>query len=63
MGRPGTHVEPRWATAFRLPVSLHERLRNEADLRLVSENLLVERAISDFLDRLPPAGVEVEGHS
>ncbi len=63
MGRPRTYLEPRRATAVRLPVSLHERLRSEADLRLVSANLLIERAISEFLDRLPPAGLGAEGGS
>ncbi|MHB8247065.1 MAG: hypothetical protein ACYDGN_17315 [Acidimicrobiales bacterium] len=63
MGRPRTYLEPRRATAVRLPVSLHERLRSEADVRLVSANLLIERAISEFLDRLPPAEVGAEGGS
>jgi hypothetical protein len=60
MGRPRTYFEPRRATAVRLPVSLYERLRGEADLRLVSANFLVERAVSEFLDRLPPVEVGVE---
>lgn len=63
MGRPRTYLEPRRTTAVRLPVSLHERLRVEADLRLVSANLLIERAISEFLERLPPAEVRAEGSS
>lgn len=54
MGRPRSYDEPRRATAVRLPVSLHERLRAEADRRLVSANLLFEHAVRDFLDRLPP---------
>jgi len=63
MPRPRVYLEARRATAVRLPVSLHERLRAEADLRLVSANLLIERAISEFLDRLPPAKVGAEGRS
>ena len=61
MPRPRTYLEPRRVTAVRLPVSLHERLRSEADLRLVSANLLIERAISEFLDRLAAAGSGSEG--
>jgi len=48
------YLEPRRTTAVRLPASLHARLRREADLRLVSANLLVERALTEFLDQLPP---------
>jgi hypothetical protein len=53
MPRPRTYEEPRLATAVRLPASLHLRLRAEARDRQVSANLLVEWAITDFLDRLP----------
>jgi len=45
----------------RLPVALHARLRAEADARLVSANLLVERAITELLDRLPPADTGLGG--
>lgn len=44
-----------------MPVTLHARLRAEADARLVSANLLVERAITEFLDRLPPADADLGG--
>lgn len=54
MARPKLYEEPRVATAVRLPLDLHERLRAEAMKRQVSANLLVERAISVYLDRLPP---------
>jgi predicted HicB family RNase H-like nuclease len=54
MGRPKVYEEPRVATAVRLPADLHERLRAEATRRQVSANLLVEKAISVYLDRLPP---------
>lgn len=63
MPRPRTYLEPRRATAVRLPVSLHERLRGEADVRSVSVNLLIERAISEFLDRLAAAELGSEGRS
>lgn len=39
---------------LRLPEELHERLKTEADARLVSPNYLVNRAVADFLDRLIP---------
>ena len=53
MARPRTYEEPRLATAIRLPASLHLRLRSEARARQVSANLLVEQAVTDFLDHLP----------
>ena len=37
---------------IRLSEELRERLRKEADRRLVSANLLIERAITILLDRL-----------
>ncbi len=40
------------ATAVRLPASLHQALHDAAAVRDVSANLLVTRAVSDFLDRL-----------
>jgi hypothetical protein len=52
--RPRTYEEPRLTTAVRLPTRLHLRLRAAARQRQVSANLLVEWAITDFLDRLPP---------
>lgn len=54
MGRPRTYEENRIATAVRLPVSVHRRLHEAALSRDVSANLLVTRAIADFLERLPP---------
>ena len=59
MGRPPVYDEPRRATAIRLPAALHARLREAASARQVSANLLVEHAISEFLDRLPPPDVAV----
>lgn len=52
MGRPRIYDEPRVATAIRLPVSLHDQLLTAASERDVSVNLLVTRAVSDFLLRL-----------
>jgi predicted HicB family RNase H-like nuclease len=55
MARPRVYDEKRVTTAVRLPESLHERLRDAADERDVSVNLLVMKAIDDYLDRLVPA--------
>lgn len=54
MARPRTHRENRVTTAIRLPESLHQQLRAAADEREVSVNLLVQRAVSDYLQRLIP---------
>ena len=56
MARPRTYEEERIATAVRLPESVHRRLHQAAADRDVSANLLVTRAICDYLDRLPSAG-------
>lgn len=55
MARPRTYPEPRVATAVRLPASVHRRLHEAAVDRDVSANLLVTRAVTEFLDRLSPA--------
>lgn len=52
--RPRIYDEPRVATAIRLPVSLRDELRAAASERDVSANLLVTRAVSQYLDHLPP---------
>ena len=52
MARPRTFTERRVATAVRLPVSVHRRLHDAARTRDVSANLLVTRAVADYLDRL-----------
>jgi hypothetical protein len=57
MGRPKLHDEPRVATAVRLPESVHRRLHDAARRRDVSVNLLVTRAVTDYLDRLPSPDV------
>lgn len=53
MARPRTYAEGRVATAVRLPASVHRRLHQAAIDRDVSANLLITRAITEFLDRLP----------
>ena len=57
MSRPRTFDEKRIATAVRLPESIYRRLHQAASDRDVSANLLVTRAVSEFLDRLPSADV------
>jgi HicB family len=57
MGRPRITEERRIVTAVRLPESLHERLRLAANDRDVSTNLLITRAVTDLLERLPSADV------
>jgi len=54
MGRPRVHDEERITTAFRLPPDLHRQLRAAADERQVAANLLVVKALEDYLPRLPP---------
>ena len=55
MPRPRTYEEKRIATAVRLPESVHHRLHEAALDHDISANLLVTRAIAEFLDRLPTA--------
>jgi predicted transcriptional regulator len=52
-GRPA-EFGPRVTKAVRLEPALDERLKTEARLRNVSANLLINRAVADFLDRLVP---------
>ncbi len=54
MARPRLYHERRVATAIRLPVALREELRAAASARNVSANLLVTRAIQEYLERLGP---------
>lgn len=61
MSRPRTFDERRIATAIRLPESLHGRLHEAAAERDVSANLLVTRAVCDYLDRLPTADEALTG--
>jgi hypothetical protein len=65
MSRPKVYEEPRVATAVRLPISLHGELQSAASVRDVSVNLLITRAVSAYLARLPPAEDEAalgDGH-
>lgn len=55
MGRPRICDERRIATAVRLPESLHRRLQLAARDRDVSANLLITRAVDEYLERLPRA--------
>lgn len=55
MGRPRVSDERRIATAVRLPESIHRRLQLAASDRDVSANLLITRAVAEYLERLPSA--------
>jgi hypothetical protein len=56
-GRPKQYVEDRVTTAIRVPVTLHERLQQEAERRDTSINHLMVRAAAYYLDHhLPPLG-------
>lgn len=59
MGRPRLYDQPRVTTAVRLPIELRDRLRHHAQLRDVSVNHLVNRAIEDLLDHLDELGPAV----
>ena len=58
MTRPRVYNEARVATAVRLPESLHKRLQQVAEDRDVSANLLITKAVGDYLDRLAPKADE-----
>lgn len=53
MGRPRVSDERRIATAVRLPESIHRQLKLAASDRDVSANLLITKAVDDYLKRLP----------
>lgn len=46
-------ADRRVATAVRLPHELHQRLQEHAEMRDVSVNWLVTRAVEQFVDQLP----------
>jgi predicted transcriptional regulator len=50
-GRPAKYPEGRVQMQVRLPKKLRTRLQKEADRRYVSKVLLVERALTESLDR------------
>ena len=52
-GRPKVHGE-RVTTAVRLPKELHKRASHEAIDRDTSVNHLLVKALTYYLDRLPP---------
>jgi hypothetical protein len=54
VGRPRVHDEERVTTAVRVPKTLHDRVRAAASERQVGVNLLVVRALEEYLDRLVP---------
>ncbi len=60
MGRPRIYEEPRVATAVRLPVSVHEELRQLARTRDVSVNYLITRAVQELL-AWSPSSAEAGG--
>lgn len=53
-GRRGANGQPTERRWYRIPLDLGQRLAAAADERVVSENLLVVRAVEEYLDRLPP---------
>jgi len=55
MGRPRISDERRIVTAVRLPESIHRRLQVAASDRDVSANLLITKAVDEYLHRLPSA--------
>lgn len=63
MARPKLYSEPRVATAIRLPASVRDELQQAAAERDVSVNLLVTRAVCDYLRRLPPVGGWLAGET
>ena len=60
MGRPRVSSEKRIATAVRLPESVHRRLHVAASARDVSANLIVTKAVTEYLERLPSADKALE---
>jgi predicted HicB family RNase H-like nuclease len=54
MARPKKYLEPRVATAVRLPPELHRRLQDEAASRDTSVNHLLVKAATFYLSHLPP---------
>lgn len=61
MGRPKRYAEQRVPTAVRLPISIYRRLHKAAADRDVSANLLVTRALTEYLDRLPSVETALRG--
>jgi predicted HicB family RNase H-like nuclease len=53
MGRP-TEYSNRIGTSLRLERDLHNRAKAVAAERGIAVNLLIETAVAQYLDRLPP---------
>jgi predicted HicB family RNase H-like nuclease len=54
MARPKLYEENRVPTAVRIPASLHQQLHDVATERDVSVNLLIVKAIGQYLEHLTP---------
>ena len=61
MGRPRVCEEERVLTPVRLPRSVRDALRAAAASRDVSVNLLVTRAVTEYLQRLPAIDQQLGG--
>lgn len=61
MGRPRVCEEERVLTPVRLPRSVRDALREAAAARDVSVNLLVTRAVTEYLGRLPDVDEQLDG--
>lgn len=62
-GRPKQFDEDRVTKALRIPESLDRRLKDAAAERGVSVNLLINAAIEDYLNRLPPLAEVLQARS
>lgn len=53
-----TNAQGRTSVTLSLPADLAERLEATAEERVVGKALLVEKALTGYLDALPPLNVE-----
>jgi hypothetical protein len=63
MARPRIYDERRITTAVRIPERIHGRLREAAEERDVSVNLLVTRALDEYLERLRPVEEDISSRA
>lgn len=56
MGTPAN--QKRIAIACTLPPDLADRLKGEADARMIHTSLLIEKAVAAFLPTLPPLDLD-----
>ena len=63
MARPRIYDEKRVTTAVRIPERIHEQLRAIATERDVSVNLLVTRALDEYLDRMRPVEEDISSRA